>query len=270
MQTYLLKWNPDDDRHFGFEIALKDILRTGAYRTRWSCGVTKRIKQGDRVFMLRTAVPPAGIIASGHVIRGSYPAPHRWDPTREALFVDVELKAVLDWTKGQIVPVSRLTSGKLAAGPWRIQGSGKTIPPSVAAELEQVWAEISGQLSRSSANSGGNRGLQPAHMEGAPRQVEQTDYERNPKARRACIEHYGYRCYACGFDFEAFYGAMGRGFIHVHHLEQLSKKGRRHEVDPVRDLRPVCPNCHAMIHAGREMLSMQELKALVRKHGRRS
>lgn len=34
----------------------------------------------------------------------------------------------------------------------------------------------------------------------------------------------------------------------MHHLTQLSKIGQGYEVDPVNDLRPVCPNCHAMLH----------------------
>ncbi len=36
---------------------------------------------------------------------------------------------------------------------------------------------------------------------------------------------------------------MGEGFIHVHHLKPLSEVGYEYRVDPIRDLRPVCPNC---------------------------
>ena len=52
----------------------------------------------------------------------------------------------------------------------------------------------------------------------------------------------------CEFNFEAFYGERGKGFIHVHHLSSLAEIGQEYEVDPVNDLRPVCPNCHAMLH----------------------
>src|SRR5947209_11440909 len=68
-------------------------------------------------------------------------------------------------------------------------------------------------------------------------------YERNPLARRQCLDHYGFACTACGFDFEAVYGVLGRGYAHVHHVVPLHSVGREHVVDPIRDLRPVCANC---------------------------
>jgi hypothetical protein len=100
----------------------------------------------------------------------------------------------------------------------------------------------------------------PSFPEGAKTIVTVNRYERNPQARQKCIEHYGIRCCACDFDFEARYGPHGAGFIHVHHLKPLSTIGEAYEVDPVRDLRPVCPNCHAMIHLGQRSLSIEELK----------
>ena len=58
--------------------------------------------------------------------------------------------------------------------------------------------------------------------EGVATKVLINSYERNPKARAKCIEFYGARCYVCGFDFEAVYGEIGAGYIHVHHLTPLS------------------------------------------------
>lgn len=97
-------------------------------------------------------------------------------------------------------------------------------------------------------------------MEGALRRVVGSEYERNPAARRACVEHYGAVCAVCGFSFEAAYGEIGHGFIHVHHLIPLSSQGKAHHVDPVRDLRPVCPNCHAMLHSVDPPLTIKELQ----------
>jgi hypothetical protein len=88
--------------------------------------------------------------------------------------------------------------------------------------------------------------------------------ERDPKARLKCIEHYGARCRVCQFDFEERYGSIGRGFIHVHHHRvQLAITRGSHKVDPIRDLIPLCPNCHAMVHSQREMLSVEELMQIV-------
>jgi 5-methylcytosine-specific restriction protein A len=76
--------------------------------------------------------------------------------------------------------------------------------------------------------------------------------ERNLEARRRCIEHYGARCVVCGLDFGKVYGEVAEGLIHVHHLKPISEVGESYVIDPVEDLRPVCPNCHAVIHLRRE------------------
>jgi 5-methylcytosine-specific restriction protein A len=68
----------------------------------------------------------------------------------------------------------------------------------------------------------------------------------------------------CGFDFEAKYGPEVKGFIHVHHLVPLSAKREQYELDPVRDLRPVCPNFHAVIHHDNKLLSIDEVKERIR------
>ncbi|WP_175752305.1 HNH endonuclease [Burkholderia anthina] len=70
-------------------------------------------------------------------------------------------------------------------------------------------------------------------------------------------------CVVCAFDFGTKYGALGEGFIHVHHLRPLSQIKEEHEVDPIADLRPVCPNCHAMLHRGSRVLTVEELKQLI-------
>ena len=84
--------------------------------------------------------------------------------------------------------------------------------------------------------------------EGASKRVVVNKYERDPAARRKCVEHYGCNCSVCGMSFEGVYGELGGGFIHVHHLTPVSELGDAGTVDPMRDLRPVCPNCHAMLH----------------------
>ncbi len=97
-------------------------------------------------------------------------------------------------------------------------------------------------------------------FEGIKKTVLVNSYERNPKARKKCIEHYGAQCVVCGFNFEKVYGNIGFGFIHVHHLTQLSDIGRGYEVDPIKDLRPVCPNCHAMLHQKNPSHTIDELR----------
>ena len=104
------------------------------------------------------------------------------------------------------------------------------------------------------------------YPEGATKPVMVNAYERDPSARAACIAHYGARCQVCGFDFEAQYGELGRGVMDVHHLKPLDEVESGYRVDPIKDLRPVCPNCHAIIHKTSVPLSIAEAKALVRKN----
>lgn len=96
--------------------------------------------------------------------------------------------------------------------------------------------------------------------EGAVARVEINRYERDRRARGVCLAHWGPRCAACELDFGERYGQLGHGFIHVHHLLELSTVGPGYQVDPINDLRPVCPNCHAMLHRRRPALSIDELR----------
>ncbi len=112
--------------------------------------------------------------------------------------------------------------------------------------------------------------IQSQFQEGALRRVLTNVYERRPEARRECLQHYGYDCCVCGFNFEKIYGEHGEGFIHVHHLKQLAKSKKQHKVKPILHLRPICPNCHAMIHKGPKMLKVEGLKSLLRQNKRKN
>ncbi|WP_238091261.1 HNH endonuclease [Photobacterium leiognathi] len=89
-------------------------------------------------------------------------------------------------------------------------------------------------------------------------------YERDPAARAACIEHYGCYCQVCGFDFLKVYGALGLGYIEVHHIKPLHEIKSAYIVDPIKDLIPLCANCHSMIHRSQGM-TVEILKAIVNK-----
>lgn len=104
--------------------------------------------------------------------------------------------------------------------------------------------------------------LTETFLEGARRTISVNVYERDPNARRKCIAHWGLKCSICKFDFASAYGELGEGFIHVHHLTPLGDIREQYELNPVTDLRPVCPNCHAMLHRRRPALGIEELKQL--------
>jgi len=90
--------------------------------------------------------------------------------------------------------------------------------------------------------------------------------ERNIEAREKCIEYHGIKCNVCEFDFEQVYGELGKGYIHVHHIVPISEVNKKYEVDPIKDLIPVCPNCHSMLHTKNNKdtyYSIKELKDLI-------
>lgn len=102
-------------------------------------------------------------------------------------------------------------------------------------------------------------------LEGAVKTVTVNRYERNKKARDACIDHYGNVCTICGFNFEQIYGEIGKNKIIVHHLVPQSCKQEEYVIDPVHDLRPICPNCHLIIHSKNEPFTIEEVKTMISK-----
>ncbi|GEM_PF-5540171 len=108
----------------------------------------------------------------------------------------------------------------------------------------------------------------PPLLEGARYQVTVNAYERDPRDRHLCIAKHGTACVICGFSFGEVYGPVAEGFIHVHHLCPLSEIGAEYQVDPVVDLRPVCQNCHAVIHLGGQTRSIEEVRQLLVNAGR--
>ncbi len=100
-------------------------------------------------------------------------------------------------------------------------------------------------------------------LEGAQYQVTVNAYERDPRARQLCIAQHGTACAVCDFSFGAAYGEVAEGFIHVHHIRPLSEIGGEYLVNPIEDLRPVCPNCHAVLHRRVPAFSISEVRAFL-------
>jgi 5-methylcytosine-specific restriction enzyme A len=99
--------------------------------------------------------------------------------------------------------------------------------------------------------------------EGAKSRVEVNRYERSPLNRATCIAAHGSICGACGFDFGRKYGQLGEGYIEVHHLVPVSLMGGSYVIDPVRDLIPLCANCHAIVHRRNPPIPISELRQLI-------
>lgn len=106
---------------------------------------------------------------------------------------------------------------------------------------------------------------QNGYREGTSKKVEINRYERNPLNRKLCLANKGYSCAVCGMNFEKIYGEIGRNYIHVHHTKLVSQIGPDYIIDPIKDLVPVCPNCHAMLHRSNPPLMPEQLEAIMKR-----
>lgn len=151
------------------------------------------------------------------------------------------------------MPVDVLVTQSKPAGEWLW-----TMRPQVAEALERL-----GWVAPTAFASPDEELGHPPLVEGVVYRVSVNAYERNPEARRRCIEAHGTMCAICRFSFGAVYGEVAEGYIHVHHVRPLSEIGGQYVVDPVEDLRPVCPNCHAVLHRRVPAYSIEEARAFL-------
>lgn len=103
-----------------------------------------------------------------------------------------------------------------------------------------------------------------SNKEGMQKQYYVTRYERSAKNRKMAIRAHGYKCMACGFDFEEKYGELGKEYVEVHHIVPLSSRTEVVEINPVTDLICLCANCHRMVHRKKNYVpSLEELKEII-------
>jgi 5-methylcytosine-specific restriction enzyme A len=263
MQTFLLTWNPKKFQWIGYDADCDHARTEGFLDRQWSCGRSKRIHYGDRIFLLRQGQEPRGIVASGIATSDEpFNDEHFALEGRSALYIKARFEVLLN--SEQVFPRDRLDSGVLSSVHWDTQIGGIEIAPDAAAELEKLWRAFI-TPHRISSTSYAEEILAPkGFWEGALRRITVNSYERDNAARLACIVHHGPTCQVCGFDFGTTYGDIGCGFIHVHHTRPLSDIRAGYTVDPIHDLVPVCPNCHAMLHQTSPPLTIEELRIRLR------
>jgi len=212
-----------------------------------------RVRAGHGMWLLLDQGPPRIEGVTHRPVKSSR------DPSRPLMWANAESLQVLS----DVIASDQLWMSYRAA-------SHRAHIASRAAGDRDALQEQRGKRRLSTFWTGSPTGLFPDEVrtseplfEGAVRQVTVNAYERSAEARRRCIAAHQPRCAICGVDFGAHYGPEFDGLIHVHHVRPISEVGGQYTIDPVEDLRPVCPNCHAVIHFGGRLRSISEVRALL-------
>jgi len=261
MATYLLAWNPNRWHWDNLQDIVSAYQRGETVYSTWSCGRNKSIRVGDTVFLIRLGREPKGIFAHGTVVSPSLEDTHWEDPNKTSQYVEYHINAIVNPETDKIITRSYLDSPPYSQMHWNIQGSGVRIPDEIAAALLVDWSHLVAAMPSAFPD---DIDTTQTYFEGAQRIVVVNSYERNAVARKVCINHFGVSCVVCGFNFGMFYGEVGQGLIHVHHLVPISSIGESYELDPIQDLQPVCPNCHAIIHRRTPPFTVEEVKEMIR------
>ncbi len=259
-QTFILTWNPKV-----FLISDTDIeasIRASESGTRqsgyWGTGSRRSgIKPGDHLYLFRQQ-SERGIIAHAIATSGIWQGPHFNNPDRQANYVNLE------WTRwvstDDRLPVEDLHTLAPETDWNAIFGSGIQLHSTDATALAAHWTNIQSGASAPRTGDEGVEGL----PEGARKSVVVNKYERNRSARDKALWHHGTACKVCEIDFADAYSGIADGIIHVHHVVPLASIGAEYRLNPVKDLVPVCPNCHAMLHYRvKQPRTVDELRALL-------
>lgn len=137
----------------------------------------------------------------------------------------------------------------------------------VAQAIRQALAEA--QEGETITSQTGNGSEETEAEEGRVITALHHRYERDAgivrAKKQAALARFGrLACEVCKFDFRKRYGERGDGFIECHHTRpvHMLKPGEKTKAS---DLVLLCANCHRMVHAKRQWLSMDQLVTILRK-----
>lgn len=264
----VLLWNPDnwDWR------ALKEQIgksRTGQPVTEsWKVRYPNQVHVGMPVYIYRTGNQARGFMASGSVVSPPYVTSHFRQDGAQQFSVDVMLDTIIDTASDLLLSMEALNTGLPDAE--RVSNflySGVVLRGVAAKQLQTLWRNHIGMTLGVGSEPGALPDASAEHFyaEGALRQLSLNVHERSGSARERAIALHGTECCVCGISFERVYGDIGKGFIHIHHLDPIANAATNRQVDPRCDLVPVCPNCHAMLHRRPDHpFSPDELRQMMR------
>lgn len=88
------------------------------------------------------------------------------------------------------------------------------------------------------------------------------DSSISKKAKELRLDQVGeLRCDVCKFSFSDTYGEHGAGFIEGHHTTPVAELSGERKTK-IEEIALVCSNCHRMLHLGKPLLTIEDLKEI--------
>jgi 5-methylcytosine-specific restriction protein A len=269
VNAFLLTWNPDKyqwaDDHIDRFVKQSTVGKSCAFH--WSCSNSKKLRRGDRAFLIKLGRHGRGIFASGWITTDAR------EVNGEDLFgpmgVDVDWDAFLDpRTSHALLDPEQISSDQH----WTPQNSGASIDKTTHVALEQLWAAHLSKHKRSAAPRTFTddelvTAIELEALEGEMFRRFVNHRRRERSLRDAKLVDYrrtrgSLQCEVCTYDFNDVFGV---DYAEVHHIKPLAASaGPR--VTRLSDLAVLCSNCHRVAHLDpHRSQSLKQLRARLRR-----
>ena len=241
MPSVLLTWNTDlpDPWHGGYAAAVASLAAGGSARGLFPVPprtAAEAPEPGTEVWLVLGGGEgrhgTRGLAGHG-TVAGQAP------DASGGMELDVDFGALLPL--GDHVPLSLLQQ-ELTGLPWAETPGPAPVPEASVPQLRRFWSQVLGPGAEPLSPVSGT--LDP----GARIQLPANRHEHDAGARRICLAFHGPVCAACALDPEERYGPGAQAVLQVHHLVPPAGLGPGYVLDPVADLVPLCPTCHAVAH----------------------
>ena len=254
MAAVVLGWNPATAFGAGpgradYAVAAATVDRTGLFGIRWRVGRGQQMAPGTDVWLFAQGRHGRGLL--GHAVVASAPQPGAALPARLGLLAGVVFDLLLP--PGDALPAEVLQTSVPDLNWNAVRSTGTVVPPVAEGQLRAVWTSY---LKSRPVPEGWLGAADPtiplpgSLPQETLREVAVNRCEHDPDGVQRCVAFHGVSCAACGLSMEQIYGPAGAQFIQVHHIVPPSAITPDYVMDPVADLVPLCPNCHAMAHRG--------------------
>jgi 5-methylcytosine-specific restriction protein A len=263
MNAIILLWKSSEkDSWITFDYDLKRCRTEGSFITDWNVH-TKNIQVGDYAFFYHTG-KNNGIFGAGFVTDPPYKNIDWKGKDKQLYYIDIKVCELVDPNSDELLSRENLPKELINSNLLWSSGASTITNDSLINEIIDKWSQV--------YNTKKNfdkiideifKGREGDFREGRVKERISKIHERNYKARIQCIRHHSYTCKVCKLNFYDKYGEAGKDFIHVHHKILVSSRDEAYSINPIEDLVPVCPNCHAIIHKRNPPYEVDEVKQML-------